>query len=75
MSLHYSENLERLLERVDCLYSVVDATCERLDDEYIKLMEHAEDGLLHDAQPVLRAVLTHLKDARAALERAKGAIP
>jgi hypothetical protein len=25
--------------------------------------------------PVLRAVLTHLKDARAALERAKGAIP
>jgi hypothetical protein len=59
-----------LLPAIEEHYNRLDSLCEELDETYLVLLDKKSD----DA-PVLRAVLTHLKDARAALERAKGAIP
>jgi hypothetical protein len=65
-----AERSNALAQIVETLIGTVHLVCENWDELYITLMDEADV----DAS-VLRAVLTHLKDARAALERAKGAIP
>jgi hypothetical protein len=65
-----AERSNALTNIIETLIGAVHLVCENWDELYITLMDEADV----DAR-TLRAVLTHLKDARAALERAKGAIP
>jgi hypothetical protein len=65
-----SEQMQRLLSRLSEDLKQLDAACEHADEVYIAMLDKDDSEA-----PILRAVLTHLKDARAALERAKGTTP
>lgn len=59
---------EELLEEIHELRAALNIDCEQLDDRYIALDEGPD-------KRALGMVLTHLKDARSALERAEDAVP
>lgn len=59
---------EELIEEIQASRTYLHALCEQYDDRYIAL----EEG---PAKRDLGMVLTHLKDARSALERAEDAVP
>jgi hypothetical protein len=59
---------EELIDEINKLANSLHSVCEEYDDRYIAL----EDA---QAKAALGTVLTHLKDARSALERAEDAVP